>query len=304
MSIEHHAVREHVDLAPMTTYKVGGPARWYAEPDGLEDLRSVLEVLPDDVPVFVLGRGSNVVIADAGFDGLVIRLGRGFAATDIRPDGTVVAGAAVALPVLARAAASAGRAGLEFYVGIPGSVGGAVRMNAGGHGSDTAAVLDSALIFDVNRRDVTQRTVADLDLSYRHSNLTDDDVVLQATFHTGEIDPADGEAVLRDITRWRKEHQPGGTLNAGSVFKNPEHEAAGAIIDRLGLKGTSIGPVSVSEVHANWMVATKDATAADIFAFVTRIRRAVAVETGIELEPEIRFIGDFGIDPTEREERT
>jgi UDP-N-acetylmuramate dehydrogenase len=293
MTIEHHAVREHVDLGPMTTYKVGGPARWFAEPDGLEDLRSMLEALPSDVPVFVLGRGSNVVISDRGFDGLVIRLGRGFAAIDIRPDGTVVAGAAVALPVLARTAASAGRSGLEFYVGIPGSVGGAVRMNAGGHGSDTAAVLDTALVFDLGRREVERRTAADLDLSYRHSNLTDDDVVLQAGFVTGEIDPQDAEVVLREITRWRKEHQPGGTLNARSVFKTPPEDAAGAIIDRLGLKGTSIGPVAVSDVHANWMVATKDATASDIHTFVSRIQRAVAVETGIELEPEIRFIGSF-----------
>lgn len=136
----------------MTTYKVGGPARWFAEPDGLEDLRSILEVVPEPMAVWVLGRGSNVVISDTGFDGLVIRLGKGFSAVDVRNDGTVVAGASVPLPILARTAAEAGRGGLEFYVGIPGSVGGAIVMNAGGHGSDTASVLVEATVLDVATR--------------------------------------------------------------------------------------------------------------------------------------------------------
>ena len=291
--IDHAGVREEVQLGPMTTYKVGGPARWFAEPDGLEDLRSILEVVPDPMQVWVLGRGSNVVISDAGFDGLVIRLGRGFSAVDVRDDGTIVAGASAPLPILARAAAEAGRSGLEFYVGIPGSVGGAVVMNAGGHGSDTASVLVEATVLDVVTRSVDRRTPVDLDLSYRHSNLTDDTIVVQATFSTEAIDPAEGMDRLREITRWRREHQPGGTLNAGSVFKNPPDASAGAIIDGLGLKGTHLGPVSVSPVHANWLVATEDATASDIFAFVQYIRGLVADRAGIELVPEIRFIGAF-----------
>jgi len=289
--IEHADVRRSVPLAPMTTYKVGGPARWFAEPEDLEALRSILEVTPSDIDVLVLGRGSNVVIADDGVDGLVLRLGRGFNAFEVLPDGDVVAGAATSLPVLARGAAAAGRSGLEFYVGIPGSVGGAVRMNAGGHGSDTASVLLETSILDMRTRSVERRSPADLQLSYRHSNLTDDDIVLQARFETEPCDPTDAEAVLREITRWRKEHQPGGTLNAGSVFKNPAHESAGSIIDRLGLKGERFGPVSVSEVHANFLVATKDATASDIFLFVNHIRSIVAEQTAIHLEPEIRFIG-------------
>ena len=291
--IAHHSVRTDVDLAALTTYKVGGPARYYIEPDGLEELRSVLEVTPGGMPVVVLGRGSNVVISDEGVDGLVVRLGKGFAGIEVAPDGRVRAGGGAPLPVLARTATAAGRTGLEFYVGIPGSVGGAVMMNAGGHGSDTAAVLVDAVVLSVVTREITVRPVDTLGLRYRHSDLTDDDVVVRATFATEEGDPDVGEQELRDITRWRKEHQPGGTLNAGSVFKNPEHEPAGAIVDRLGLKGTSIGPVSVSDVHANFMVATKDATASDIFRFVHEIRATVADRTGIELEPEIRFIGAF-----------
>lgn len=291
--IAHAAVRADVPLAPLTTYKVGGNARWFAEPADLEELRTILALADPGTEVVVLGRGSNVVISDAGFDGLVVRLGRGFAAIDVRPDGTVVAGGAAPLPAVARTAAAAGRSGLSFYVGIPGSVGGAVKMNAGGHGSDTAAVLTRAVVLDIETRETDVRTPADLDLSYRHSNLRDSEIVLQAEFVTSTGDPVREEAELREITRWRKEHQPGGTLNAGSVFKNPPHAAAGAIIDELGLKGMRSGEVGVSEVHANFLVATKDATASDIFRFVQEVRTIVRERTGTELEPELRFIGAF-----------
>lgn len=290
--IPHEAVRRDVPLGPMTTYKVGGSADWYAEPKDLEELRAILDLVPDDVPVTTIGRGSNLVVSDKGVRGLVIRLGHGFAGIDAsRPQ--VVAGGAAPLPILARTASAAGRGGLEFFVGIPGSVGGAVRMNAGGHGSNTREVLDHALVLGVRTRSLDRRGPQELDLSYRHSNLSDDDLVVQATFTTSPIDPAEGERVLRDITRWRREHQPGGTLNAGSVFKNPDGDAAGAIIDGLGLKGHTIGPVSVSPVHANFMVATKDATASDIARFVWVVRERVEAATGIRLEPEIRFLGEF-----------
>ncbi len=291
--IAHTAVRDDVDLAPYTTYKVGGPARWFAEPRDLAELREVLSMAPRDAPVVVLGRGSNVVISDEGIPGLVVRLGEAFAAIDVRMDGTVVAGGGTSLPVLARTATAAGRTGLEFYVGIPGSVGGAVRMNAGGHGSETSSVLVEASVLDIPSRSVDLRTVRDLDMSYRHSSLTDDDIVVRAVFTTRDGDPVEGERTLREITRWRKDHQPGGTLNAGSVFKNPADEPAGAIIDRVGLKGMSVGPVGVSTVHANFLVATKDATASDIFTFVHRVRTIVKERAGIDLEPEIRFIGAF-----------
>ncbi|MDK1018087.1 MAG: UDP-N-acetylmuramate dehydrogenase [Actinomycetota bacterium] len=292
--IEHASVRRDVPLGELTTYKVGGPARWFAEPGDLEELRSILAVTPDDTVIVVLGRGSNVVIADGGIDGLVIRLGGAFAAMDLRASGEVVAGAATPLPKLARTAAVRGLAGLEFYVGIPGSVGGAVRMNAGGHGSETSAVLDHVVVVDLASGSVTQRDTESLDLSYRHSNLTEAEIVVQATFLTTPGDPEEIEATLREITRWRKDHQPGGTLNAGSVFKNPAGEPAGAIIDRCGLKGRSIGPVHVSPLHGNFLVATREATAEDIFAFVHEIKDRVTELTGIILEPEIRFLGHFG----------
>jgi UDP-N-acetylmuramate dehydrogenase len=277
----------------MTTYKVGGAARWFVEPVDLEDLRSVLLGKPSGIPVVVLGRGSNVVISDAGVDGLVIKLGSQFSAIDVKPDGQIVAGGGTPLPVLARAAASAGRSGLGFYVGIPGSVGGAVRMNAGGHGSDTASVLVSVVVLDATTAELSSRSVDQLGLVYRSSNLVESDIVVQATFRTDTGTVSELESELRGITRWRKENQPGGTLNAGSVFKNPEDVAAGAIIDGLGLKGTSYGPVSVSTVHANFLVAEPQAKAADIHRFVHTIRATVYEETGRLLEPEIRFVGTF-----------
>lgn len=280
-------------MAPFTTYKVGGPARWFAEPQDLEELRSILELVPTDVDIVVLGRGSNVVVSDSGIDGLVLRLGGAFTATDTSGDDLVVAGAGAALPKVARAAAVAGKAGLEFYVGIPGSVGGAVVMNAGGHGSDTAEVLAEAVVVDVESGSLATRDVDSLGMSYRCSNLAESEVVVQATFKTSKGDRAEIEERLREITRWRKEFQPGGTLNAGSVFKNPADDAAGAIIDRCGLKGMAVGPVRVSEVHANFLVASSGATAKDIRAFVCEIQSRVLGLTQIELEPEIRFLGSF-----------
>ncbi|GMQ98118.1 MAG: UDP-N-acetylmuramate dehydrogenase [Acidimicrobiia bacterium] len=291
--IDHPAVAGDVSLAQMTTYKVGGSAQFMAEPATLSELREILEQVPHEMDVTVLGRGSNVVIADSGIQGLVIRLGHGFNDVAFNDDGSMVAGAGVALPKLARLAAREARAGLGFYVGIPGSVGGAVRMNAGGHGSDTGEVLIYAVVLDSSSAEVRRWPVDELGLAYRRSNLESNHIVVQASFSTTHGQTSDLEAELREITRWRKQHQPGGTLNAGSVFKNPEGQHAGAIIERAGLKGERFGPVRVSEIHANFLVAADDATANDIFRFVQYIRSSVAERCGVELEPEIKFLGSF-----------
>lgn len=291
--IEHPTIQRDVPLAPLTTYRVGGLAAYFAEPIDLLELRDVLETVDPDTQIVVLGRGSNVVISDDGIDGLVIKLGHSFQAAAVLPDGSIVAGGGMPLPKLARFAAQEGRGGLGFYVGIPGSVGGAVRMNAGGHGAQTADVLDHAVVLDARTAEVIEMTPSDLGLSYRHSGLIDTGIVVQATFNTHAVDKAALDRELREITRWRKDNQPGGTLNAGSVFKNPQGDHAGAIIDRLGLKGERFGTVAVSDVHANFMVAASDATASDIFRFVYRIKAIVRDETGIDLEPEIKFLGDF-----------
>jgi UDP-N-acetylmuramate dehydrogenase len=293
-------VERDVSLTPLTTYKFGGPAAYFAELTSTGDLATVatqLRLAP--MPFLVLGRGSNLVISDEGFPGLVIRLAGSFLDIDVLEDGSILAGGAAPLPKLARTAVKAGRGGLEFFVGIPGSVGGAVQMNAGCHGSDAAAWLLAAAIIDLG--DATLRTAgpADLDLAYRHSNLSATDIVTAARFRTEPIDRADGEARLREITAWRKEHQPGGTYNAGSVFKNPEGDAAGRIIDEVGLKGFRRGGVAVSDKHANFFVADPGALAQDVHDLVFAVQARVRAITGITLEPEVRFAGRFA-DPEER----
>lgn len=283
-------VRAGVVLGTLTTYKLGGPARFYAEPGSVDELRRVLAARHHDgATMLVLGRGSNLVVADAGFDGLVVRLGKGFAVIQHLTD-RIVAGGAVSLPMLARSAVGAGRLGLEFFVGIPGSVGGAVRQNAGCHGVETRDVLESVEVVGADGV-VTRRSLHDLDMEYRRSNITTDEVVTSAefVFKPGEAD--EGERVMREVIRWRKANQPGGTLNAGSVFKNPPGDAAGRIIDSLGLKGLAVGGASVSTRHANFFVATPDATASDVFRLVSAVQEIVEREAGLSLEPEICFAG-------------
>lgn len=296
-STRHASIQRDVDLAPLTTYKLGGPAAWFADVDSESTLLEVLEAA-EGRKLLVLGRGSNLVISDRGFAGLVVRLVGEFLTVRVVRGGmgdetSVHAGGGMPLPRLARFAAGEDRGGLEFFVGIPGSVGGAVRMNAGGHGSDTATWLLEAAVLDGGTGARTLRTAADLDLSYRHSNLGDDDLVLGARFSTVERPRAEGEQILREVTKWRREHQPGGTLNAGSVFKNPPDDSAGRIIDALGLKGYRRGGVAVSDLHANFFVSDRDATSQDVWDLVWSVRRQVGEETGVWLTPELRFVGEF-----------
>ena len=196
-------------------------------------------------------------------------------------------------PQLARAAADAGRCGLEFLAGIPGTVGGGVTMNAGGHGSEIADRLVTAAVVDRRTGTTVERTPGDLDLSYRHSNLRPDEIVVAARFSTDACDRGDADGRIREITRWRKEHQPGGTFNAGSVFKNPPGDAAGRLIDEAGLKGLRVGGVAVSAMHANFFTADQDATAQDVWDLIREVRRRVGEQTGIWLTPEIRTAGPF-----------
>ena len=286
-------VKADVPIGQLTTYKLGGPAAYFAEPGSAADLIRVLDAaVSDELPVLVLGRGSNLVVADAGFAGVVVRLGGEFAEIAIG-DGVATAGAAVSLPVLARASVRAGQVGLEFFVGVPGSVGGAVTMNAGCFGSDTASVLIECEIVDRRTRKVRTASPADLEMAYRTSRITAADIVTRATFRTSAGDLEAAEARMREITRWRRQHQPGGTFNAGSVFKNPPGDAAGRIIDELGLKGFGVGSVRVSERHANFFVAEQAASAQDVWDLVHAVRAVVSERAGIDLEPEIRFAGRF-----------
>lgn len=289
-------------LAPHTTYKLGGPAAVFATPRSFDELRLVAAAMrASELPVMVVGRGSNLLVADEGFAGIAVSLTE--LADHVELAGTdVVAGAAVALPVLARRTAAAGLTGFEWAVGVPGSIGGAVRMNAGGHGSDMAASLVSARVLDLHSGHEADVEASRLHLRFRGSDLADHQVVLQATLSLREGDAATAEATLAEIVRWRREHQPGGQ-NAGSVFVNPVpgELAAAQLIDGLGLRGFRIGGACVSEKHANFVQAEHGATAADVRAVMEHVRAEVYEQTGFLLRSEVRLVGFADVEPDHRE---
>jgi UDP-N-acetylmuramate dehydrogenase len=254
------------------------------------------------LPIVVVGRGSNMLVADAGFGGLAVVLDpAGFGSVAI--EGAVVrAGAAVPLPVLARQTVDAGLTGFEWAVGVPGSVGGAVRMNAGGHGSDIAHSLQSCRVIDISPDGAGSDrtlTLADLGYSYRASAVGATDVVVQAGFALAPGDPVAGRATIRDIVRWRREHQPGGQ-NAGSVFTNPPGQppanSAGWLIDTAGCKGRRWGSALVSPKHANFIQADEDGSAGDVRALLEVVRAEVWRVHGVALQTEVRMVG-FGPPP-------
>src|SRR5690606_14933059 len=274
--------RVDLPLAPFTTYKLGGPARYFVEAEDVSALEEVGEALrADSLPVLVLGRGSNLLWYDAGLPGVVMRLGTVFSGMEIGPDGLVLSGVGVPLPRLARAASKEGGCGLEWGVGIPGSVGGAVRQNAGCFGREVVDVLVEAEVVSLIDGTRKWKQAEHLDLSYRHSNVAATDVVISARFSTVTADPEESAKEMKEVTRWRRDHQPGGTLNAGSVFKNPPGEAAGEIIDRLGLKGFAMGPVRVSPRHANFIEAGPGASAAAVRDLIVEVRRRVDESMGM-----------------------
>lgn len=291
---EPGAVARDVPAADLGTYRLGGPVAILVRVGDDAALARVAAVLRDDpAPMLVIGRGSNLLVADRGFAGVGLVLAGGFETVTVAADGTRVrAGGAVPLPVLARRSAAAGSAGLEFYVGIPGSVGGAVRMNAGGHGRETRDVLVEARVLDLAHPEagVATRPVDDLGLGYRVSTIGPDDVVVEAEFRTHADDARACAARIDEVVRWRREHQPGGA-NGGSVFRNPPGDAAGRLIDVSGCKGLRVGGAVVSEKHANFFQAEADATASDVRALVALVRARVLEATGVVLEPELVMVG-------------
>lgn len=286
-------VERDASLAGYTTYRVGGPAAVIVRAGHEGDLAALAIVIAEHrPPLLVVGRGSNLLVADRGFPGVALVLEGDFEEITTAPE-RITAGGAVALPVLARRAAAAGLAGLEFYVGIPGSVGGAVRMNAGGHGRETRDVLHSVRVADLLGTGVGEpRSREDLALGYRHCALSPAEVVVSATFTVEADAPSACEDRLAGIVRWRREHQPGGA-NAGSVFRNPPGDSAGRLVDACGLKGLRVGGAVVSDKHANFIQAEPGTTAGDVRALIADVQRRVEAETGVHLEPELHFVG-FG----------
>ena len=293
--------KRNVDLSQYTTYKVGGTAALHMSVASLDDLYLVSAVLAEvALPILVIGRGSNLLISDSGFQGLALTIG-GLADyvdlpnRDEDPEVEPIAlfGGSVALPVAARQSVARGLTGFEWGVGVPGSVGGAVRMNAGGHGSDMASSLTSVRMFHLRKGLEAHVNAVDLGLRFRGSALDDHHVVLSATVDLEWSKSQEAsEAELQEVVRWRRENQPGGQ-NAGSVFVNPEpgKVSAGEVIDELGMRGMRIGSAHVSEKHANFIQADENGNAHDVVALMAEIRRRVRDERGYVLRSEIRLVG-------------
>ncbi|MCY4192713.1 MAG: UDP-N-acetylmuramate dehydrogenase [bacterium] len=284
------AVRRERPVGSETTYRVGGSARVGATLAVGADMVAVGEVVAaEGADVLVVGKGSNLLVADAGFDGVALWLGAGHDWVEI-DGGEVRAGAAVGLPVLARQCAAAGLAGFEWAVGVPGSLGGAVRMNAGGHGSDMSASLVHAEVADLRGVGIQRWDRDRLGLGYRSSALADHHLVLGAEVGLVAAESSAPQALMAEIVAWRREHQPGGQ-NAGSVFANPEGDSAGSVIDAAGLKGLRVGTASVSRKHANFFIADRGGSADDIFALMAEVFTRVKAEFDLALRPETRLVG-------------
>jgi UDP-N-acetylmuramate dehydrogenase len=278
-------------LAPFTWFRVGGPAQVLFQPVDEEDLSYLLSNLPRDIPVTTIGLGSNLIIRDGGLPGLVIRLGgKAFATIEARDDRSVVAGAAAPDAAVAKAAAQAGIAGLEFYRGVPGAIGGALRMNAGAHGVETKDVLVQARGID---RSGARRvfTLSEMGFSYRHAEAPDDMIFTQAIFQGRPGEPGEIVAEMDRITAAREASQPIREKTGGSTFKNPPGAKAWRLIDEAGCRGLVVGDAQVSEMHCNFLINRGAATAADIESLGEEVRRRVRDRSGVALEWEIKRIG-------------
>jgi UDP-N-acetylmuramate dehydrogenase len=281
----------------MTWFRVGGPAEALFRPADLDDLAGFLTALPADVPVTMIGVGSNLLVRDGGIPGVTIRLGRGF--VDIRPDGETVETGAGALDLnVALTAAEAGIAGLEFLSGIPGTVGGGFRTNAGAYGSEFKDALISADALD-RRGELHTLMSTEMGLSYRHSDVDPDWIFVQARFKGSAADPVEIGRRMTDIHAAREASQPIRARTGGSTFANPPGHQAWRLIDEAGCRGLTRGAAMVSEKHTNFLINTGNAAAADIEGLGEEVRSRVYERFGVRLEWEIRRIGQPipGIEP-------
>ncbi|MEZ5788958.1 MAG: UDP-N-acetylmuramate dehydrogenase [Xanthobacteraceae bacterium] len=277
-------------LAPLTWFRVGGPAQVLFVPEDEGDLAYALARLPSDIPVTLVGLGSNLIVRDGGVPGVVIRLGRGFSEIKVEPGHRIRAGAAVPDVKVARAAQEASIAGLAFYRGIPGAVGGALRMNGGAYGGETKDVLVEARGVDRGGR-IHVFSNADMGYTYRHCGVADDVIFTEALFQGRAGDPAEIAAAMEKITESREATQPIKSRTGGSTFKNPPGHKAWQLIDAAGCRGLAVGAAQVSEMHCNFLINLGNATAADIETLGETVRRRVNETSGVELEWEIKRIG-------------
>ena len=281
-------VQANAPLGPQTWFRVGGAAEVLVRPSSPADLARLLDGLPPDAPLTVIGAASNLIVRDAGITGVVVRLARGF--NEIAADATgVTAGAAALDATVAEHAAASGLSGLEFLSGIPGSVGGAVAMNAGAYGGDVAGCLDWAEI--VTAAGVTRLPAPALHFAYRHAAIPPGAVVVRARFHARPGDPAVIASRMAEIRASREATQPVRARTGGSTFRNPPDMKAWELIDAAGCRGLRRGGAQVSEKHCNFLLNTGDATAADLEGLGEEVRRRVHALSGITLEWEIKRVG-------------
>ncbi|GGF74986.1 UDP-N-acetylenolpyruvoylglucosamine reductase [Azorhizobium oxalatiphilum] len=283
------SLKANAPLAGMTWFRVGGPAQVLFEPADEADLAYALAGLPADLPVTVIGLGSNLIVRDGGLPGVVIRLGRAF--SDIAQEGEIItAGAGAADVKVARVAGEAGLAGLAFLRGIPGAIGGALRMNGGAYGGEVKDVLVGARGVDRNGR-ILDLSLADMGFTYRHSAVPDDVIFTQATFRGTPGDVAEIQAEMARITASREATQPVKSRTGGSTFKNPDGHKAWQLVDAAGCRGLVMGKAQVSELHTNFLINLGGATAAEIEGLGEEVRRRVLETSGVTLEWEIKRIG-------------
>lgn len=289
----HGRVRTGGSIAALTSYRIGGPAGVLLEAASESDLHALASAVRETgVPVLVIGRGSNILISDHGYSGIVTRLGSGFRWSRVEGD-VISAGAAVPLPSLATLALRHDLSGLEFAVAIPASMGGAVRMNAGAHGRAVADVLTTAEAFLLGEGRTVTLTAAEVGFAYRTTALPHGAIVTAASLRLAAAPSNRIAAAMNEAKDWRRTTQPLNLPNAGSVFKNPPGDHAARLVETVCGKGMRVGGASISEVHANFIVAEEGALADHVYTLIRRIQRRVLEETGIELELELKLIGEF-----------
>jgi len=276
-------------LGDFTWFRVGGPAQAFFMPEDEDDLAYVLRNMPADIPVTVIGAGSNLIVRDGGVPGLVMRLGRGFNEAKIEDNHRVIAGSAMLDVNVARAAQAAGIAGLAFLSGIPGTIGGALRMNGGAYGGETKDILVDARGVD-RQGNLRSYTNAEMGFSYRHCGVPDDVIFTAATFQGRAGDTEAIAAEMAEIKSKREATQPR-NRTGGSTFKNPPGASAWKLVDEAGCRGLKVGRAQVSELHSNFLINVDGATAADIETLGETVRERVKAHSGVELEWEIKRIG-------------
>ena len=283
-------LRANESLATITWFRVGGPAQLFFSPRDEQDLAYFLENIPRDLPITVIGLGSNLIVRDGGIEGVVIRLGRGFGDMEVLEDQRLRAGAIVPDIRLAMRAADEGIAGLEFYRGIPGCVGGALRMNAGAHGGETKDFLVEARAVDRNGKLHVLKN-NDMGYSYRHCSVPDDYIFTSALYAGEHGDPDELRALMKDVVDYREEKQPVKARTGGSTFKNPDGYSAWKLVDDAGCRGLRVNGVHVSQKHCNFLINDEGATAADIELLGETVRQKVFENSGIKLHWEIKRLG-------------